>query len=76
MLNQKIEIYKNKKMIKPKSYLAPKQTVKFLGDTKTYVIKNLVPDKDYLFVTLGAACFRKSVFKITHVNSKEITIAI
>ncbi len=61
-------------MIKPKSYLAAKQTVKFKGDDKTYVIKNLVPDKDYLFVTFIDGTFRKSIFQITHVNSKEITI--
>jgi hypothetical protein len=46
--------------------------VVFLGDKKTYYVKNVAPDRKSLFVTDGNQVYRKSLSKLEKVDGKEI----
>ena len=45
----------------------------FAGDTKTYYVKNISPDKESVFVTIdGSTTFKKPLSKVTKVDGKMI----
>ena len=45
----------------------------FAGDTKTYYVKNISPDKESVFVTIdGSTTFKKPLSKITKVDGKMV----
>jgi hypothetical protein len=46
--------------------------VRFVGDTKTYYVKNVAPDRKSLFVTDGNQVYRKLLSKLEKVDGKEI----
>lgn len=46
--------------------------VRFVGDTKTYYVKNVAPDRKGLFVTDGNQVYRKPLSKLEKVDGKEV----
>ena len=60
------------KMIK--TYNIGKDTrLVFVGDSKTYYVKNIAPDRESVFVTIdGSTTFKKPLSKVTKVDGKMI----
>jgi len=57
-----------------KTYNIGKDTrLVFVGDSKTYYVKNIAPDRESVFVTIdGSTTFKKPLSKVTKVDGKMI----
>ena len=72
MFDRLKESNSTEKMIK--TYNIGKDTrLVFVGDSKTYYVKNIAPDRESVFVTIdGSTTFKKPLSKVTKVDGKMI----